>query len=160
MSFLEKDLENLLLESSNNLLEERGLESLESNKLNQVYLGNYGTCDMITWEKVLTRINGRIHTWLNITVVELKKDLISIDAILQVIRYMKGVEQYLKKRNVAYNIKSVLIGKNVDLNTDACYIIDYVDLLDVYTYTYKIDGIFFDYQKDFGLVNDGFNKRI
>ena len=159
MSFLEKDLENLLLEANDELLDERGLcTELGVNKRNQVYLGNYGTCDIIGWRRWSEDVYGKIYQGLDITIVELKKDLIDIDAILQVIRYTKGVEQYLKKRKIKdrYKIKPVLIGKRVDLETNACYLFDYIKNLDVYTYKYEINGIYFKEAKGFKLINNGF----
>jgi len=159
MSFLEKDLEYLLLEANDELLDERGLcTELGANKRNQVYLGNYGTCDIIGWRRWSEDVYGKIYQGLDITIVELKKDLIDIDAILQVIRYTKGVEQYLKKRKIKdrYKINSVLIGKRVDLKSSACYLFDYIENLEVYTYKYEINGIYFNQEGEYELKNNGF----
>lgn len=161
MSFLEKDLEDLLLEANDELLDERGLTTeLGLNKLNQVYLGNYGTCDMIGWSRGSVDSPDKIYQWVDITVVELKKDYINIDSILQVIRYVKGVEEYLKSRKFKYNIKAVLIGKRIETTSNACYLFDYLDILDVYTYEYKIDGIHFEKEDNYKLTDNGFNSKL
>ena len=47
MSFLEKDLEDIIFETDNDLLFEHGL-FIDGQKKRQVRIGNYGIADLIT----------------------------------------------------------------------------------------------------------------
>ena len=64
MKFLEKDLEQIIYESSNKLLREKGL-NIRGKKYRQLRIGNYGIADIISVR--------RYEDCLYINIYELKK---------------------------------------------------------------------------------------
>ena len=125
--------------------------------------GNYGIADIVTFRRFFN-----YHTdYLHITVCELKKDSINISTFLQAVRYVKGIERYLKfrkfKHEVRYSI--ILCGKTINLNSDLIYLADLVDcsdnkLMDInfYTYEFKINGLKFEKHNNYKLTDEGFKS--
>lgn len=152
MNFLEKNLEDIISDTPNYLLNQRGLQILGKKK-RQIRIGNYGISDLITAER---------KSWhaLELTVYELKKDKIDIQTFLQALDYVKGISVYLNKRQLLspYHLRMVLIGKEIDHSNSFCYMPDFVDMLEIYTYEYRFDGIFFTQHNAFKLTNDGFDS--
>jgi hypothetical protein len=162
--FLEKTLEDIIFETSNDDLKERGLW-IGGNKKRQVKIGNYGVADLITYE-ILHDIS--LDSYLNITVFELKRKELNSGVLMQSIGYAKGIMEYLETRNFTnYKISIVLIGGELNLHDNFIYIpslfADYDGcglsaLVSVYyyTYSYKFNGIFFDDANSYNLINKGF----
>lgn len=181
MEFLEKDLEQIIWESSNEQLEEAGISISGSKRFRQLKIGNYGIADLV----VLDRTNAydfkkhQTSTSLNyitIKVCELKKDAIGIAAFLQAVRYVKGIKRYIEHRglfsdcNVSYEI--VLVGRTIDASGAFIYLPDIVNgsfdffvenfheekslYLSYYTYDYKIDGLKFKSHYNYMLTEEGF----
>jgi len=147
MRFLEKDLENIIYETNNEILREKGL-NIYGKKFRQVRLSHYGVADLVTVE--------RYGQSLHICLIELKKDTISVDTLIQSLRYIKGIKHYLRKRgfhkNVSFTIK--LCGSSIsnlrELSLICSHVSSGVELVDLYTYDFKIDGIIFkDQYQDF-----------
>ena len=181
MKFLEKNLEDIVFQTENKDLQERDLE-IEGVKLRQTFIGNYGTSDIITFEKprFITeeerKINKTIpdrvtHTRPVITIYELKKDEINKHTFLQAVRYLKGVDRFLTIRNVSMigesffdyrtdrteqgiEFKIVLIGSNLATDSSS-YIPDFFNV-DFYTYEYKFDGLYFNQESGYRLMKEGF----
>lgn len=180
MDFLEKDLENIIWESSNEQLSERGLD-ISGKRFRQLRIGNYGVADLVTLERLydVDYINQRTTNdgkRLLITVYELKKDKIGISAFLQAVGYLKGISRYINKRkifkhsNIEYRI--ILIGKSVDDTGNFIYLPDLFQSdidddinfchyqrptsVNFITYSYRIDGIIFSDISDYSLINEGF----
>ena len=148
MDFLEKNLEDIIFETENKLLRERGL-FISGKKLRQITIGNYGRSDIIT----VSRYYGE----LEITIFELKSKELTWAAYHQAIRYAKGVERYLLKRNFPnFTMNIVLIGSSIEKNSDFVYITDLNPRVNIVTYKYGFDGIQFDYHRDYKLTNEGF----
>lgn len=162
--FLEKTLEDIIFETSNDDLKERGLW-IGGNKKRQVKIGNYGVADLITYE-ILQDISW--NSYLNITVFELKRKELNSGVLMQSIGYAKGIMEYLKTRNFTnYKISIVLIGGELNLHDNFIYIpslfADYdgcgfsaLVSVHYYTYSYKFNGIFFDDANSYNLINKGF----
>lgn len=168
MEFLEKNLEELIYQEliigNVDKLTERGLELYYSKPKfirRQFKIGNYGTVDLITVEKI------DIGHGLSITVFELKKKLINIDTVIQGLRYCKGIKRYLSDRKdwmlgEQYEIHLVLIGSEINSNSDWVYLTDFLNTdgfnLSIFIYKYSFDGLEFkpDYTSDYYLANDGF----
>jgi len=150
MNFLEKNLEDIVFETDNDLLHSRGLYVF-GNKKRQVRIGNYGIADIISWY----RLEGRLF----INVLELKKDKISIDTFLQAIGYVQGIKQYLIRRGFTHDVsfKIKLIGKEIDTSNTFCYLPDIYPSIELITYSYDFDGISFRNKQGFSLVNEGFS---
>ena len=158
MRFLESDLEDIIW---SNLQDEEGVENLIDRGLEPIYytrniyrqlrIGNYGIADIVYGHV----FNDKIY----VTVVELKKDSINCDSVIQSMRYVKGVRSYLRKRFPKRDVyvDTILIGKSVN-TSDWVYLLDYMSNIHVYTYDYRIDGLHFEYEEmNYSLTNEGFN---
>jgi len=150
MDFLEKTLEDIIFETPNDLLHERGLY-IHGNKKRQLRIGNYGISDIVTYY----RYDGKLF----INILELKKDKISTDTLLQAVGYVKGIRSYLMRRkptltNISFKIK--LIGKEIDTSDSFCYLPDIFTGIEIITYSYGFDGIHFKYHYEYKLTNEGF----
>lgn len=175
MSFLEKDLEEIIYCTSEERLNLAGLE-IRGKKFRQLKIGNYGRADIVTVSKdyeiefeYINHTEKLANPYLNITVYELKKDNIGVAAFLQAIGYCKGIKSYLEKRGFdRFNLSICLIGKTIDLTGSLCYITDliykpsdsyidgYLTSCDFYTYKYTIDGLEFEQRSDYKLKDEGF----
>jgi hypothetical protein len=163
MQFLEKNLEDIIFETDNSLLYERGL-FIMGRKKRQVRLGNYGISDLIT---VSIKQLPHKERYLHFTVYELKQDLVNINTFLQGIGYCKGLKSYLDKNKDydLYTISLVLIGKNLDKGGNFPFLPDLIKCdefspdgisLSIYTYTYEFNGIQFQEHDGYTLTNEGF----
>lgn len=152
MEFLEKDLEQIIFETDNQLLRDAGLE-IGGNKIRQLRIGNYGIADLVTWTRY-----GEI---MKITIYELKKGQLSTDALYQAVRYMKGIERYFKYRKSSFmvEVSIILVGSKIDTASSFIYLADYIYDLSVYTYHYKINGLTFKNNHGYALSNEGFTKK-
>lgn len=148
MKFLEKDLEQIIYETPNNVLKEKGLH-IRGRKLRQVKIGNYGVADLITYDR-----DGK---FVNVKIYELKKDKIGISAYLQAMGYQRGVKNYLNKRfaDIHVYISIALIGRCLDTSGNFCYVTDFSPCK-FYTYDYDFDGLTFKNHKGYKLNNEGF----
>lgn len=162
MKFLEKDLEDLIFSTDNEILDERGL-NIEGLKIRQVNLGSYGIADLITVNKFTDVTDSGVYHFFIITVFELKKSNIDLNAYSQLVRYMKGVDHYLNDRrdflgnhdDYNFTIKGVLIGSNV--SEDVIYLPDFNSKIKNYTYTYNFNGLFFKEEYNYRLTKPNFN---
>ena len=171
MDFLEKDLEEIIFNANLSDLAKRGL-SMELQRKRQFKIGNYGIADIVGFERPYYNSNLKTHFKGVITIYEFKKDAINISAFLQAIRYLKGIKQYLIRRNLEeyYNYKIVLIGRSLDLNSSFSYLPDLIsnDIYDMtihnysrfnlefYTYSYGLEGLNFTQEFGYKLMNEGF----
>lgn len=158
MKFLEKDLESIIFETDNDKLQEIGF-NIEGKKFRQLRIGNYGISDIIT----VSRYGQNLH----IEIIELKKDVISTDTLIQSLRYLAGIKNFLKRRkftnNVFYTIK--LCGKSInnlrDLSLLCCNMttlnsgIEYIQMM---TYSYDFDGLKFE--EHYEHITDSFGESI
>lgn len=157
MKFLEKDLEQIIYESSNKLLREKGL-NIRGKKYRQLRIGNYGIADIISVR--------RYEDCLYINIYELKKDKAGISAFLQAIRYAKGIKDYLEHRDFSHDVKFgiCLIAKEIDTTSDYIYLEQFTSnsmygvgfSLRNYSYKYDIDGIKFTPEENYSLIEKGF----
>lgn len=169
MKFLEKDLEEIIFTSSKEKLSERGLD-VNGKLYRQVYLGNYGTCDLLSISRDYNQrtFPEKIEPVIQFELYELKQEKIGISAFLQAIGYMRGIISYLNKRElylgVHFEFCITLIGKSIDTNSTFCYLTDVLpdtiltcrSFLNCYTYEYDIDGIRFNLEYDYNLTEKGF----
>ena len=150
MQFLEKDLETLIFYTDNELLKQRGL-GIHGRKKRQLRIGNYGVADLVTYYT--------FYDELIITVYELKQNEINSDTFLQVLRYAKGIEHYIKTirgKEFQLTINMVMVGK-YHKKDDSIYLPDLFDNVKIFTYSYEIDGLFFKRQSNYSLTNHGLN---
>lgn len=164
MKFLEKDLEQIIFETRNEILMEKGLY-ISGKKIRQLKIGNYGISDIVT----ITRPNfiqsedaenkGCFDDVLLIEIYELKQDKISVSAFLQACGYYKGIIEYLRckrKLNFGYRININLVGKSIDTFSEFIYLSDIFDNVLFYTYDYRHDGISFQQHFGYTLNQSGF----
>jgi len=156
MEFLEKNLEDIIFETDNDSLNKRGLP-IRGLKLRQVKIGNYGVCDLITIER--RELNSGSKS-LAITVYELKRSQVTQDALIQAVRYCRGVSRWIEYNKKytwfeSIKIRVVLIGK-VSTSSDIVYIPDVTDFVSIYSYKYEFDGLRFEEISGYGLINEGF----
>ena len=159
MEFLEKDLEQIIFESNNEELRKRGLPII-GRKIRQLNIGRYGISDIITYRRRDTYtedysfFTGRQHI---VTIYELKKNKIGISALLQAVRYSKGIQSFFEKRNFDnYKINIVLIGREIDLSGDFVYLTDIFKSISFYTYEYRLNGMIFTHKSGYKLKDEGF----
>ena len=162
MKFLKKDLEEIIWESNNEKLQEKGLW-IEGIKKRQLRIGNYGIADLVT----INRISEQsVLPYLDITVFELKKKKAGISAFLQAVRYCKGIKTYLEKRkpNILFRLNIVLCSKVIDTSSDYIFLTDLIcsdefkqiNTLSNYSFIYGLDGIKFINEQDYDLTIKGF----
>ncbi len=166
MKFLEKDLEEIIFESDRDALADRGLYI--AGKLHrQLRIGNYGVADLVSFDPPRRIDNNEWFEPALITVYELKKDKIGISAFLQAVGYAKGIERYMQLRDVSfeYNVNIVLIGSEIDTNSTFSYLpdmlpsIEFREYVELYSYSYGVDGIIFTEHNNYKLKNEGFNIK-
>jgi len=178
MDFLEKDLEEIIYLSDKDALSDKGLY-LKGVLKRQLKIGNYGIADLVNIYKPYysrsVKIDNEYHVVHNkgiIEVIELKKDKIGVSTFFQALNYVKGIKSYLEMRGCSdlFNFKIVLIGKSVDLSSSFCYLSDLFDVhvedsyieqkcvtaVELYTYSYDLDGIKFKEIHGYNLTNKGF----
>lgn len=160
MDFLEKDLEDIIFNTSYDELSDRGL-FIGPIKRRQVSIGNYGRVDIIAFTKMpgVTGENTiRYPDPIEIDIIELKNKEINYSAFIQAIGYAKGVKEYLNKRNIKfeYNINIILIGREMDLKSSFAYIPDIFSNVYLYTYKYNFNGIYFEPIYTYKLTDPGF----
>ena len=170
MKFLECDLEEIIMKSRLNDLQDRGLE-IEGHRKNQLRIGNYGIADIVTYSKepITDYVNGKnyLHDWIpKITVYELKKDKVSLSTFAQGIDYIRGIQDYFNSigRDInEYRWELVLIGREVDKNSCIAYLTDLITSSDrgclelkIFEYNYDIDGLYFKEAYGYYLIKKGF----
>lgn len=167
MKFLEKDLEDIIWESDNEKLEEKGLD-ISGKKFRQLRIGNYGISDIVTVSKDSYYNGFRDMPFLNITVYELKKEKVGVSAFFQAVQYCKGIKTYLEKRKprITYALNIVLCAKEVDTTGSLIFLTDLLNTysdpsnciqkFSMYSFDYTIDGIEFKDHSDYNFINKGF----
>ena len=119
MDFLEKDLEEIIYRNSQTedgraKLADRGLNVI-GKMYRQLAINGYGTLDLMTVS--ITRKKPLI------TIYELKKNVVGIQALLQACRYATAVGQIAEEKSIYdYDVNIVLIGRQIELDSDFCYL--------------------------------------
>lgn len=152
MDFLEKDLEDILIGSDQENIQVRGLKFFEYHFIQrQFILGNYGKVDIMT----LYFIPNRPFI---ITIYELKNKIINSAAWWQLVRYIRGVKHFLEELGLNESrcgVQGVLIGRSVELNGEIGYIPFLESNISIYTYEYKLNGLFFQRYIGAHLISPG-----
>lgn len=171
MEFLEKDLEEIIYLSDKSKLSDRGLY-LHGVLKRQLKIGNYGIADLVEIKRPYYHPYFKKNMKGVINVLELKKDKIGVSTFFQALNYVKGIKTYLEKRNMEhlFNFQITLIGKNFDTSSSFCYLGNLFDndisdkeldtetniKIQLFTYTYELDGLEFDEIYNYNLTNEGF----
>lgn len=159
MTFLEKDLEDIIFETPYEQLSDAGLYAPGVIR-RQVKIGNYGICDLVSLDRSLDFEQEGCPPYITVTIFELKQQKIGASTLLQAIKYCKGIERYFNARKLFIDIdvryKIVLIGKSVETENNFVYLSDFISNLWVMTYSYEFDGIKFKHERNYKLINEGF----
>jgi hypothetical protein len=160
MNILEKEIEDLVWSADWDLIRERGLP-ISGRGFRQLNLGSYGISDIVTFDLVKTRYTDRKETsrHLTVSIYELKKDNITIDTLLQAIRYYKAIQRIIETSPYlidAVDYEIYLIGKGLDKNGDGfSFITDFCPSINFYTYSIDlVNGLRFKRQDDYRHVNE------
>lgn len=154
MKFLERNLEDIIFETDNKKLLERGLP-IFGKKFRQVNLGSYGIADLVCFERNKDQIT--------ITVIELKKDCVNLDTLIQALRYVEGIKKYFKlrrfyeKSNIKYIIRicGSKISNQKEIQLITSNMSDDFLLIDSHKYEYGIDGLrFTDFDYDCDILDE------
>lgn len=145
MEFKEQTLEDIIWENVQKpdgrvLLKERGLD-VSGAFYRQLDLGVYGRADLVSVDYNIK--NKKVI----ITIYELKKKKIGDEALMQACRYLTALERHgfdndACDYNIEYRIR--LIGDSIQRGDDFVYLYNALPFVDIFTYNYKINGIFFD----------------
>jgi len=167
MEFLEKDLEQIICEADNDLLQEKGLY-VNGIKKRQLRIGNYRIADIVMFNRTYDYdfTDNKYIPYLEITILELKKEKVGIGAFLQSLKYCKGIKTFfeLKKPNIKFKMNIVLASKEVDKNGDFIFLTDlisndsygFINNIDLYSFKYDINGIIFKKECEYNLIHKGF----
>lgn len=155
MDFKEVTLENLIYEASQTEegkreLKERGLE-INGVLYRQLDLGSYGRADLIEMS-----IDTE-HNIAELTVYELKQNVINVNTLIQAYRYKRALEDlYIEKVPIWVNV--VLIGKNINTE-DWVYILPSISDIAIITYEFSLKGLFFKKAELEGFYKEGNNNK-
>ncbi len=147
MDFLEKDLEDILYNSSQNDVFPLGLHHFYFDSIfRQVRITGYGVIDLMT----LRYDNDSKE--ITITIYELKNKKVSAETFWQLLRYIKAVNQVINDfnlKNHPIRVLGVMIGREIDDSNDFCFLptLD-TNQISIYTYNYSLKGIRFKLQGD------------
>lgn len=155
MNILEKEIEDVVYGSANSILRERGL-NIYGQKFRQVNLGSYGIADIVCID--ISKYGER--AWgVRVSVIELKKNLIDVNTLMQSARYEKGIRRMLAKShdlsNAIVSYSHILIGKEIQKSGDFVFLLDAMENATAYTYSIDIiSGILFNKCNGFSISND------
>lgn len=147
---------------------------IQGKKYRQLRIGEYGIADLVTVERSrkLDFYGEKItERGILISIFELKKERIGVSAFFQAIGYAKGIKEYLDKNkpSLSYDIEICLVGNSVDTTGSFIFLPDLINkdsdeysftriLTNVryFTYSYKLDGMYFTEESGYHLTNNGF----
>jgi len=149
----ERDLEDMIYNSDPDELESAGLPRWD-NLLRQVNLGSYGIADLIDFKVVSRDYSYDVY----VTIIELKKEKLSMDTIDQCLRYFKGLETFfpfglekeVDKPIMLKKVDIVLIGNSVCLKSNFTYLLDFLYFNGVSAYTINLDFNGITFNRKFG----------
>lgn len=173
MTFLEKDLENIIWEADNEKLRSKNL-FIYGRKFRQLRIGNYGILDLLTVHKRYNynSDNGIFEPYLDITIYELKKEKVTVSAFLQALNYAKGIKTYLESRSkkLDFKLHISLCAKEVDIHSSFIFLGDMIkeedkpnkllNSVSSYSFDYGIDGILFNKKTGYNLTRPGFEIKV
>ena len=171
--FLEKNLEEIICDSNREELLIRGLD-VKGELRRQFSLGKYGRADIISFEKYNKEEeqNKNSADYLA-TIYELKEGKIDFDTFSQALRYVYGfiIRNKTLCHEVLYQYKIVLIGNKLSDKDEFKSFhelispklsskddIDKVIGIDLYEYSYGINGI--NFKKNDYYLKEEINKII
>lgn len=160
MNILEKEIEDLIWHGINHdksSLTRKGLfVSSDMIYRRQFDLGSYGISDLLGYS-IRHKREGRRR--VDVHLLEIKKDDVNIQTLLQALRYCKGIERILKERlnGIDLNIRISLIGRRIEKDSDFIFMPDFFKGLELYTYHLDFNhGISFKPHSHYSQVDEKF----
>lgn len=162
--FIEGSLmQSLVTKEGRKVAIEKGLNfiSIDSIIKNQVDLCPYGVADMVQIEFFKSKSHGGV---LIFHVIELKATELKVAHIAQLSRYIRGLESHLSKhedfKGFKIGVQGVLLTlDNRNNRGDEVFLIDKVNNIDWYEYTFDIRGFNFFLQEKGWVRNEGIFKK-
>lgn len=131
--FLEKTLETIIVDNYK-IISQRGLVLPYRHIDRQFPLPSGKIIDIVNWQ-----VDNNI---IRLSVLELKKDAGTEQALWQLLRYVDEITQYLIGWFTDIEVDAVLIGDSISDNIQNLLLISH-ERLKIYTYQYDFDGIKF-----------------
>jgi hypothetical protein len=175
MGFFDKTVAEIIWESDNDKIKQKGLYIISGKKFRNFKIGNYGSADILTVKRTFKGNNfDSFHNenghGLLFTIYVVKEGKIGISAFLKAVSCARGISSYLKTTRKTYfpfDIKLVLVGKELDKSGAFVYLSDIFGFdceyktrsvidIDFFTYFFDIDGIHFCPESQFKLNQEGF----
>jgi hypothetical protein len=101
----------------------------------QIDLGAYGILDVMT-------VSFEPEGYLDISIIELKKELVTIKAIAQVSRYIRGIRHYFESHadDVSISVHGYVVAPNLDLSDDTVFLLNQLsEDISIYTMNFDLD---------------------
>jgi len=175
MEYFEKTVTEIIWETDNAILKQKGLYIVSGKKFRAFKIGNYGIADILTVERTFMGNNfDSFHNenghGLLFTIYVIRDGKIGISAFLRSVSCAKGIISYLmttRKTYFPFDLKLVLVGKELDTSGAFVYLPDIFGFdceyktrsvveIDFYTYFFDIDGIHFCPEPQYKLQQEGF----
>ena len=156
MILAEKDLENIIFEAQKTeqgrmKLRERGL-CVSGKFYRQVNLAEYGVVDLLSINKNISPYPEEGYITY-IEIFELKKDVIKVDALIQIARYKTAINHLFNNFD-NINISINLIGLDIDTSNDFVFLCNLIEDLSIYSYSYDLEGLKFECENQFWHFTD------
>lgn len=166
MNFLEKDLETIIYEATQNPDSRKELEArgfpVDGHFQRQFNLGDYGVADLVEFYMYNNPDNYAYRRQAYITIWELKKDDINMESFNQALSYLRGIQIVCEKlfHNVDIEIKYkiALLGKNIDTRGSFCYLPDFCEDVSLWTYSYGLNGLQIHNRSGYKITNAAMPK--
>lgn len=173
--FLEKSLEDVIYDSANDsyqreLLKQHGLP-IRGKMYRQLDLGAYGRADLVTFCLGNKAFETRT---LYVDVYELKRGVLTIEALLQANRYLTALETFFSEtkdicERFLFQGRVILIGSEIENGNDFSRLLCHLPSHNIdieyrfYTYKFCLGGLYFRPYRDItgsGNVGDTMLKLI
>lgn len=173
--FLEKSLEDVIYDSANDfyqreLLIQHGLP-IRGKMYRQLDLGAYGRADLVTFHLSNKEFESRT---LYVDVYELKRGVLTVEALLQANRYLTALETFFSEtkdycERFLFKGRVILIGSEIENRNDFSYLLCHLPSRNMdteyrfYTYEFRLGGLYFRSYEDptgSGNVGDSLSKLI
>lgn len=146
-------------------MRQKGLE-IHGELLRQFDLPGYGKVDLLAWavdgyrpplyfdQKLLKRD-------IDVTVVELKRGPIKLDHVVQICRYIRGVQELFRDTRLSnvytLHVNGILVGKSIDKSEQLQWVVDLVPWLDLCTWSIDLESGIRFHQQEKGFRSSGHN---
>lgn len=152
----EKELEDYIFESVSESMHNPITDESVDSIYRQVDLGSYGIADLVTFSYG--------EEFLEVTIIELKKETIDIKTMAQLSRYYKAFCQYFEKKHPSktVSIKLIAVSGQICHTDDSAWLSDYLSEhsnFQVYLCDFDLDsGVIFSEQIGWYKKGEEFTK--